>query len=121
MHPLTLQLKAKYPRPQKYDMAQHFDPACYCVGGSLVLETTALHPNFVHPNHQKLLTFPVEQTIAEALQVHNPALSYDAAEWYADKIVYFNDKQLFGSAWDVMDLALIDDGTAFPEMQDDDE
>jgi hypothetical protein len=95
------ELQFLYPNPQCFPGARE---NCYCVGGALVKEYMLTYPEvsdlILNPN------FPERAELGNVLQCVNSKMNEEQALHFAQRIIDYNDEELYSLAWNVMDKAL---------------
>lgn len=105
-------LKKQYPNPRmaptKQEKTDVLDNNWYCVGGALCLYLNQQKRlvDFIFPTQKHPLNFPSQRRLSYALQEANPKLEINAADYYAEEIIKWNDAGEFKLAWKALREAL---------------
>lgn len=101
---LAQYIRSQFPSPVRAVSIQTTDnPACYCVGGALLLYKKRLHLAAGVPDFQR---FPDPAEIASVLREYNPRITLADARTLARQLTSENDTGAFECAWSTLEYAL---------------
>lgn len=100
---LAQYIRSQFPSPVSgRNPANTDNPACYCVGGSLIMYKRRMVPY----NSWESMRFPSGAAITMVLREYQPFLMPGRLAEYAAEIIQANDDGNFDTAWRVLERAL---------------